>query len=396
MRFCVKILIFLTFLNPVFALDKTELDLKILKDFNIQAKYANSQFVKQIKSNISNLDKREFQNILRDGYNFVPILRNLISKANLPDSILYLAIVESELSVGAVSGAKAVGIWQFMEKTAKLHGLRIDEYVDERMDVFASTQAAISYLKELKGRFGKWYLALMAYNCGAGRLSKAIEKAGSDDIEILLDPQKKYLPLETRIFIRKILATAYMASENNFAAMKSLNLDKSNINISKISVPGGTTLMDVGDSIGISLKKMKKYNAHLKNVFTPPNSKNYHLYIPSNKKDMFALNFKPSKNSKYFYVYHVKKGDTLSQIASLWGIRYGLIKDYNNLANNNLKINQKLIIPTPFSLDTYKIKKGETLAQISKKFDIDLDRLQRLNNITQDTISVGDKIVIPR
>ena len=68
-------------------------------------------------------------------------------------------------------------MWQFMEQTARLHGLKVGQYVDERKDPVESTIAATTYLRTLKGQFGKWYLAAMAYNCGDGALKKSYTKS---------------------------------------------------------------------------------------------------------------------------------------------------------------------------------------------------------------------------
>lgn len=101
-------------------------------------------------------------------------------------------MTESSLKTRAYSRKKASGLWQFMPETAKQYNLKTDDYVDERRDLIKSTEAASKHLSYLHDRFGKWYLAAIAYNCGGGRLSKAIEKAGSDKLSVLLDEEKIY------------------------------------------------------------------------------------------------------------------------------------------------------------------------------------------------------------
>ena len=110
--------------------------------------------------------------------------------------------------------------------------------VDERLDPLKSTKAAAKYLSELKEQFGKWYLALIAYNCGDGALRKAIARAGSDDIKDLLDPNKKFVGLETRNFLRKIIITAQIANDLNQIMVSDPRLfnNPKDINIAKINV----------------------------------------------------------------------------------------------------------------------------------------------------------------
>ncbi|MEM1359654.1 MAG: lytic transglycosylase domain-containing protein, partial [Bacteroidota bacterium] len=109
---------------------------------------------------------------------YFPVFEYYLEKHGMPESLKYLAVAESMLVPRAVSGAKAVGLWQLMPATARGMGLRVDNVVDERMDLYRSTEAAVIMLKELHQQFGDWHLALAAYNCGPGRVRRAIRRAG--------------------------------------------------------------------------------------------------------------------------------------------------------------------------------------------------------------------------
>lgn len=400
MRHVIVLLCFI-FTTQLFGYVKSSYanQIKVLKELDIEPRYASDPIFLSIKENITTSDKKEFIDIIQDGYSYIPMLKKIIDDANIPHSFLYLAMVESGLSNHAKSNVSAVGMWQFMKETARLYGLKVDKYVDERKDPIAATKAAITYLKDLKGRFGKWYLAAMAYNCGEGRLSRAIKIAGSDDLATLIDPVKKYIPLETRMFIRKILSAAYIAEDNDFIiSNNSALLNRPNkINIAKVIVPGGIPLVKISDSIGISLNKMKIYNPHLKNEITPPNTKNYYVYIPANKQGLFANNFDPKKHS-INNTYIVKSGDTLSNIANKFNTDYKTLKDLNSLKTDKLAINQELIVPTSMSKNTkkdYVVKQGDTLLGIAKKFSVSLKNLKSENNIINSNLRIGEKIVIP-
>ncbi|MDR3346013.1 MAG: lytic transglycosylase domain-containing protein, partial [Campylobacteraceae bacterium] len=171
---------------------------EVLKNLDIDTTFLQDRMFTSMKEDISLYRQKQFLKMLENGAKFIPMLRDMIHEAAIPDAFLYMAMAESGFSVKAYSKAKASGLWQFMAATAKKYNLVIDDYVDERRDPIKSTQAAIKYLNFLHASFGKWYLAAMAYNCGEGRVSRAIEKAGTDDLYVLLDEKAKYLPSETR------------------------------------------------------------------------------------------------------------------------------------------------------------------------------------------------------
>lgn len=372
---------------------------RILRSFDIDPRYIYSPIFKDIQSSINSANKREFMDVLRDGYSYIPMIKELIKKANIPDGFLYLAMVESGLSNHVTSNAKAVGMWQFMPVTAKHYGLRIDKFTDERRDPIAATTAAITHLKYLKNKFGKWYLAIMAYNCGDGKLARAISKAKTDDLATLLDPKKKYIPLETRIFIRKILTAAYIAKDDSLLSLKEFSvLNSRGINIVKHYVPGGTRLSDIADSIGISEKKILSYNSHITYGITPPNNKKYYIYIPKNKEAIFRANFKPKHKVKYD-VYTAKNGDTVEKVAKKYGVSATLIKRYNKIKSNRLRKNTRLVVLQDYKPGKndkkYVIRQGDTLSHIASLFNVKIADIKRANFLIDSKIYAGDSIVIP-
>lgn len=283
------------------------------------------------------------------GYEVIPILRLMMAEAGIPQEFLFLAMAESEFSVRAYSPKKASGIWQLMPKTAKELGLKINSYIDERRDPIKSTKAAIKYLKYLKNATGEWYLAAMAYNCGIGRLQKAIKKAGTKDIQVLLDADKAYLPRETRHYIQMILGMSL--AFNNADVLKKedreyfLNRGASRT-ITGVEVDAGTPLLEVAKSIDLPLNELKKYNKHFKYNFLPPGKGKYTVYVPYTKLSAFKQNFQPTKNQNAMYVLHrVKKGESLYSIAKKYKTSVAELKSINEVKSNHLSIKQSLIIP---------------------------------------------------
>lgn len=137
---------------------------------------------------------------------YFPLIEHKIKEKSLPQEIKFLAMVESGLDPQARSKVGAVGMWQFMRPTAKMYGLHIDATVDERKDPEKSTEAALNYLSDLHTRFGDWTLALAAYNCGPGNVSKAMRRSGGNDYWSI----RSYLPRETRMYVPKMIAISYL------------------------------------------------------------------------------------------------------------------------------------------------------------------------------------------
>lgn len=380
-------------------------DLKVLKSLDIDESFLKERAFINMKESILNDRVDFFLKKLNDAYIFVPIIKDMIKEAKIPQAFLYLAMAESNFSVRAFSSKRAVGLWQFMPLTAKAFGLKINNYVDERRDPIKSTEAAIAYLKYLHDMFGKWYLAAIAYNCGEGALKRAILRAKSDDLATLIDPNRKYLPKESRIYIRKILSLAFMSKSTNFLMVDNFEhlLNRGSIYpISSVEIKGGTHLRLVADSMNISLDELKKLNKQLKQNYIPPYEKRYSINIPYSRLALFKQNFKESK-IKYL-IHSVKRGESLYTIGKKYNIPYGLIKDANRLSSNRLSIEQELIIPiSNYSKSTkfepiqksYRIKQGDSLDRISKEFGVSIEKLKRVNNLTSNFIRAGDMIVIP-
>ncbi len=284
------------------------------------------------------------------GYEYIPILKQMLSDAEIPQEFLYLAMVESEFSTKAYSSKKASGLWQIMPNTGRQLGLTIDEFIDERKDPIKSTQAAIKYLKLLHETTGKWYLTAMAYNCGIGKLQKAIKEAGSDDIYVLMDSTKAYIPFETRNYIRMILSmnVAFNDIDSLKVIEKEYFLNRgATTTITSVKIPAGTSLESIASAANMTLEEIKRYNRQFKYNFLPPIEGEYDVYLPYEHLLAFKQHFKPKKIdlANYFIVHKVKKGDSLYSISRKYGISILALKNANNLNKTLLSINQTLIVP---------------------------------------------------
>ena len=428
-------------------------NLAVLNSFNIDSDFIQDKQTNQLFNLYSKRKKRYYLNVLENGYNYIPLIKNEITKANIPSNLIFVAMAESYFTTKAKSNKKAVGLWQFIPSTARHFGLKINTYVDERRDPIKSTIAAIKYLTYLKKQTGKWYLAIMSYNCGEARVIEAITRAKLDKycsihncrhnakikkyreiikqyqyrhasfaslyhvfkqskklypkpipLEYLLRFQPKlkrqYLPKETRKYIRKIIAMSFLLNSDDFVQYQNhYLLNRGSISsLVKVKVPAGTSLWGVAKILHIDYNRLRNNNMHLKYGFTPPNEDSY-IYIPYQKLALFKMKFN-TKHINRKIVYKVKKGDTLSKIGKKFGLSYKIIKDFNHLHSNILSLNQILIIPIKHhikieKLVSYRVKRGDSLRAIAKKFRTSYTKIKALNHLNSDLIYKNQKLVVP-
>jgi len=315
----------------------------VFNEFDIEKDYIyDSDFHDFVYKNERGL-KLFYKHSLQRGKDVLPTMKNLLLDEGVSDLFIYLSMVESGLSSVAISPKKAVGLWQFMPKTAKMYKLTVENSYDERRDTVSATSAAISYLNKLHKQFGKWYVAAMAYNCGEGCIQRAIERAGTDELTVLLDEDQRYLPKETRDYIKKILLVA-MIGEN-------MNLD---FDSNTDSLENG--LIEVEVSSDTSLEKIAKLIKIKTNVFQKLNNKKridknntYKIKIPISKVFAFYLRYEPRQEKKIFKSHHISHvvllGDTLESIAKKYHANREEIMILNQLNSDNLVLNKFLLIP---------------------------------------------------
>ncbi len=377
-------------------------ELALLDSFNIEPSFLYDPIMNKMKRKTLAKDKHFFR-AMEEAYLFIPAIKSTLSKYNVPQEFLYLAMAESNFRTKAYSRKRAAGLWQFMPATGKLFHLKIDEYVDERRDLIKSTEAAAKYLSALHKRFGKWYLAAIAYNCGGGALNKAIRKAKSDELSVLLSEKKRYIPKESRYYIRKIVALALIGSDEQYMLHSEYEylLNRANAySIATVRLPRGESLTRLSKLIHIPLQDLKKLNRHLKYDFVPPYAKGYDVYIPYIKLAEFKQKYYKESMQNFYKIHVVRSGDNLSKIGKKYGVSYRVIKDFNKLRTNRLKIRQKLIIPIAKnskrqkfkSRHYYMVKKGDSLESIAKSHKISVKNLRAQNNIKGSLIRVGERL----
>jgi membrane-bound lytic murein transglycosylase D len=403
--FLLLVIPFTLFANLNYAFNHNE-EVKILNSFDIDAEFLFDKTLNDMRTKNSEIYRsRHFFRAMDDAYIYIPEIKKILSQYGIPAEFLYLAMAESNFSTRAYSKKRASGLWQFMPRTAKGFGLKIDEYVDERRDPIKSTKAAAKFLSHLHKRFGKWYLAAIAYNCGGGRLNQGITRAGTDELSVLLDPKKAYIPRESRLYIRKILALALIGYDDKFlleSEYAHLLNRASAFSMSTIKLPSGESLRRFSKTIDLPLDTLKKLNRHLKYDFVPPYKKDYEVYIPYVKLNDFKQKYKRDSVRNIYKVHVVTSCDNLSYIGKKYGVPYKVIMDFNNLKHTRLKLKQRLVIPIDINSKIkqigtkhyYMVKKGDTLESISKAFKVSVKNLKQQNKLNNSLIKVGERLKV--
>ncbi len=319
----------------------------VFSEFGVNEEYIyDPDFERFVLHNEKNI-KAFYKRSLVRGENFLPMMKAYLMEDGLSDLFIYLSMIESGFSPAIVSSKKAVGLWQFMPATAKHYNLSVDKNFDERCDPVNATNAAIDYLTKLHRQFGKWYLAAMAYNCGEGRLEKAIKKAGSDELSVLIDNRDKYLPLETREYIQKILLVAMIGEDEilDFSPEPYV-LGK---DLLQVEVLAGTKLQELAKTIEMKPSELLNLNTHFKEGLVPKKKALYKISIPEEKMILFYLRYELLEEKKSFkphlISHYVSLGDTLESIAKQYYSSSEEIKTANRLTDDFLTLDTLLVIP---------------------------------------------------
>ena len=221
---------------------------------------------------------------------YLSMIRDVLRNQGLPEDLAFVAMIESGYNPLAVSRAGAKGMWQFMAGTARRYGLRVDQWVDERLDPEKSTTAAAKYLRDLYHQFGSWALAKAAYNAGEVKVIRAIKAANSTDFWALA--RTRFLRQETREFVPAIHAATVIGRDpQRFGFTPD---EHTPLAIEKVMVPASTNLKKLAGGAGLPDDSLRKLNPVLVRGTTPPGAP-YELRIPVGSRDAIrtALTPKP-------------------------------------------------------------------------------------------------------
>lgn len=268
-----------------------------------------------------------------------------LAALGLPRDLVFVAMVESGFDPRARSGAGAQGLWQLVRGTAEDLGLRVDTWVDERLDPERSTAAAGRYLQRLHARFGTWELALAAYNMGHGALRRAIQKYNTNDYWALRQLEAG-LPYETSLYVPKIMACALAAHNPGRFGLATLRAATSTASKS-IDVPGGTALRTVARLAGVDRAVVLDLNPALRRERTPPGRETWPVRLPAERIEAFAARWARRTPSRPLALpRRLGPGQDLSDLARIWGTKPAAIRRANGLdADERVPAGTRLLVP---------------------------------------------------
>lgn len=211
---------------------------------------------------------------------YLPMIRRIFQEQGLPQDLVYLPMIESGFNPRAVSPMKAVGLWQFIEGTARRYGLKVNEWVDERRDPEKSTKAAARYLKDLYGQFGCWYLAAAGYNAGENRVEGVVNRHDTRDFWVMA--QNHLLPQETCNYVPQLIAAVLIAKNPEKYGFNRAN-PRGPLAYVRKKVPEGANLRQFADSLGLSYETLQELNPEVRGDCAPLDQKDYSVRVPSAK-----------------------------------------------------------------------------------------------------------------
>jgi len=279
---------------------------------------------------ISSLDHAQAILWLKRSSRYLPYIEQALKENGMPDDLKYIIVAESALKPYAVSNKGAVGYWQFIPETGKNYGLAVNGNKDERRNFFASTRAALNYLKNLHGMLGSWTLAAAAYNMGEEGLLAEIHEQETNDF------YKLYLYNETQRYIFRILSIKLIMQDP--AKYGFILTDKEYyppISFDRVDIEcaGEIPIKLIAKAAKSSFKEIMDLNPELKGYFIPKG--NHSVLIPKGASAGFAKRYEQLSNNflsdQGKHVYVVKKGETLYSIAKMFDVPVLSISIWNKL-----------------------------------------------------------------
>ncbi len=322
--------------NPVFAnkTSKSEISERLMGLHSIIEVEVTDEVHERINQYTYHY-RKSAENILNRVMIYFPVFEKEIHRRGLPDELKYLAVVESMLDPNAKSKAGATGLWQFIKGTAKMVGLEVNSVVDERRSIEKSTQAALDYLQSLYDRFGDWNLAIAAYNCGPGNVSKALKKSNSTNFWEI----RKHLPQETQKYLPRFIAAMYLMNFYHYHGLTTGLLDRDMLDVTMLNVEDKISLKQLSKTIDVNYETIKLLNPEYLRGYIPQSKGRRTLRIPTSKLEVYYKNYDLNSYNKLLqkrieqaaeierkHIKLIEKRDTVRSLEKLVTLIYNSIQ----------------------------------------------------------------------
>jgi len=342
---------------------------------------------------------------------YFPIIESYLEAEGMPEKLKYLPVVESALRPYAISPVGACGLWQFMPGTASDHGLRMDGYVDERLDPHKSTRAALGYLKREYEKYGNWQLALAAYNGGSGRVARAVKRGRSKNFWRI----RRYLPRETRNYVPAYIAATYLMEyykdhdiEPDYPELE-LQITES------IKLYDAISFYRIAQLTGLTIETIKMLNPAYKRDLIPADERGHYLILPkrvmpavedyleAQRMDHFSADIfddepvevlKAAPKEKYERtLYYAKEGETMAEVAQKLKCSVHQLKAWNPAQPDSLSNGQALVVYSPKELRRFQPFKP--VSPLKRLPTLQLGGIQTVHSLqTSESTTLGRRLYV--
>jgi len=348
------------------------------------------------------------------------MIRERLQRERLPGDLVYLALIESGFSNTATSRAKAVGMWQFMKRTAKGYGLRVDSWVDERRDPYKATDAAVRHLADLNRRFGSLYLAAAAYNAGSGKVSRGIIRLPDEESDSINSDatffrlyDTKLLRRETKDYVPKLIAAALIAKQPKRYGFQVPTAEPAAYD--SIMVPDMTGLDVIARLADTTVAAIRELNPQYLRLTTPPGTRSVvRLPLGRGEATVAAYAVLPPRQRVTFIEHFMARGETLGHIARRYRVSQAMLLAANPKLNpRRIRIGQRVVVPTGGVPSTkvarrmaepvvaagtstsayHRVKRGETISEIADEYGVTQRELRTWNKLdSRGRIRIGQRL----
>lgn len=333
------------------------------------------------------------------------MIRRTLKEEGIPQDLIYLAQAESGFHPLALSKVGARGMWQFMHYTAPGYGLKHSWWVDDRQDPEKSTRAAAKYLKDLYNQFGDWYLAMAAYNSGAGNVQRAVQRTGYADFWELY--KRNVLPVETKNYVPIIVAMTIIAKNPAQYGITSNEAEAAE-SVDRIKVDYAVDLRLVAEAVDAPVEMLTELNPSLLRMVTPKDAE-FELKLPAGTSEKFqtAMAAIPEDKRVLWRYHKVSAGDSLASVARKYRTTEKAISEVNNLESDELVANSKLVIPVTAGkkplegsgafakkATRYKVRKGDTVLSVADDFGVPPEKVRKWNHLKGNSLRAGRGLLI--
>ena len=389
------------------SLNATLSDVIVVGDFPLEV----NKYVEQYIEYFTGRGRRTMEIWLERSGKYFPMMAKTFEEEDVPQQLIFLSMPESGLNPKARSWARAVGLWQFIKSTGKMYDLKSNFYLDERRDPEKATRAAAKYLRDMYISLDDWYAAIAGYNCGEGRVRRAMKRAGSKSYW----KYRRFLPRETRNYVPQYIAVTLIGSNPSHYGFENIRYQRA-IETETFKVNKPIDLNVLAKCAGVELSLMKDLNPELTQHHTPPHyDGGYPIKVPTITYEYFVKHLEQvPEEAKLQYVIHtVKSGETLSGIAYKYKVQQSQMARVNNISvRSQIHPNQKLKIPisnfkaTDFILNTDEMPAVDELTyyeenapyQLKITENSDVDKYKKLYEQSSydsvDVIIPSDKALV--